>query len=84
MDVTKKRSDLIKLKSADLYLTVGVGCDFYLPYFKLNPEIKFCFGMTDVLQRKRPDLADDPLRMDITRSLLKARSKMIVVTFYFE
>ena len=84
VDVTKKRSNLIKLKSADLYLTVGVGCDFYLPYFKLNPEIKFCFGMTDVRRRDPPDLADDPQRMDITRSLLKARSKMIVVTFYFE
>lgn len=63
---------------------VGLGCDFYLPYFKLNPEIRFCLGLTDVLQRRRPDLADDPQRMDITRSLLKARSKMIVLTFYFE
>ncbi len=84
VDVAKKRNDFIKLKPADIYLTMGLGCDFYLPYFKLNPEIRFCLGLTDVLQRRRPDLADDPQRMDITRSLLKARSKMIVLTFYFE
>lgn len=83
-DVSKKRSDYLKLKSTDLYLTVGFGCDFYLPYFKLNPEIKFCFGLTDVIQHKRPDLADDPDRMKITQSLTKATSQMVVLTFYFE
>ena len=48
-DVAKKTSDYLKLKSGDIYLTVGLGCDFYLPYFKFNPEIKFCFGLTDLL-----------------------------------
>ena len=83
-DVTKKRSDIFQLKSTDFYLTVGFGCDFYLPYFKLNPEIKFCFGLGDVLVHDRPDLADDPLKFKYTQSLAKATSKMIVLTFYFE
>lgn len=83
-DVAKKRSDFLMLKSSDLYLSVGFGCDFYLPYFKLNPELKFCFGMTDVIQHDRPDLSDDPGKMKFTQSLKKATSKMIVLTFYFE
>ncbi len=83
-DVGKKRSDELKLKSSDFYLSVGFGCDFYLPYFKLNPEIKFCFGLTDVLQHDRPDLVDDPTKLKFTQSLSKATSKMIVLTFYFE
>ncbi len=83
-DVTKKRTDYLQLKSSDFYLSVGFGCDFYLPYFKLNPEIKFCFGLGDVLQHKRPDLADDPDSFKFTQSLIKATSKMIVLTFYFE
>lgn len=83
-DVAKKRSDFLKLKSTDVFLTVGFGCDFYLPYFKFNPEIKFCFGLLDVIQHDRPDLVDDPGRMDITRSLKKATSQMVVLTFYFE
>ena len=83
-DVTKKRSDFIKLKPTDFYLTVGFGCDFYLPFFKFNPEIKFCFGMTDVLDTNRPDLADDPGKLKFTQSLKKATSQMVVLTFYFE
>ena len=83
-DVSKKRSDLLRLTSSDVYLSIGFGCDFYLPYFKLIPEVKFCFGLTDILQHDRPDLADDPGRYKFTNSIAKATSKMIVFTFYFE
>ncbi len=83
-DVAKKRSDYLKLKSADVYLTVGLGCDFYLPYFKLISELKFCFGLTDVIQHDRPDLVDDPQKINVTSSLKKATSQMVVLTFYFE
>lgn len=83
-DVAKKTSDYLKLKSGDIYLTVGLGCDFYLPYFKFNPEIKFCFGLTDLLVHDRPDLVDEPAKFNITRSLSKAVSRIVVLTFYFE
>ncbi len=83
-DVGKKRSDFLQLKNADIFLTVGFGFDFYLPYFKLAPEVKFCFGLGDVLQHDRPDLADNPDKFKFTQSLTKATSKMVVVTFYFE
>ncbi len=83
-DVAKKRSDFLQLKTADMYLTVGFGCDFYLPYFKLIPELKFCFGFADVLQHDRPDLADDPGKMKYTQSLKKVTSQMVVLSFYFE
>lgn len=84
-DVNKYRSSqLLQLKKFDCFLTVGLGCDFYLPYFKFLPEVKFCFGLTDALRHKRPDLDDDPASMRFTRSLSKAASKMIVFTFYFE
>lgn len=83
-DVNKKRSDILQLKTADCYVSVGFGCDFYLPYFKLIPEVKFCFGLTDVLVHDRPDLVDDPLKYKFTQSLSKVTSKMVVLTFYFE
>lgn len=83
-DVAKKRSDYLKLKSTDVYLTIGFGCDFYLPYFKLIPEIKFCFGLSDILQHDRPDLVDDPAKLKYTQSLSKATSQMVVLSFYFE
>lgn len=84
IDVSKKTRDFIKLNSTDLYLTVGFGCDFYLPFFKLIPELKFCFGLTDVLKHDRPDLEDDPDRLKYTMSVSKAKSQMVVLTFYFE
>jgi hypothetical protein len=83
-DVSKKRSDILKLDASDFYLSVGFGCDFYLPYFKLIPEVKFCFGLADILTHDRPDLVDDPTRIKYTNSLSKATSKMIVFSFYFE
>lgn len=83
-DVSKKRSEYLKFNPMDAYLTVGLGCDFYLPFFKLNPEIKFCFGLTDILKHERPDLVDDPETIKITDSLTKVKSNMVVLTFYFE
>lgn len=83
-DVSKKRSDFLRMNTTDFYVSVGFGCDFYLPYFKLIPEVKFCFGLTDVLTHERPDLADDPNKFKFTQSIAKATSKMIVLTFYFE
>ncbi len=84
VDAAKKRTDYIKLKPFDFYVTAGFGCDFYLPFFKLNPEIKFCFGLTDVLVHKRDDLSEEPDRLKITQSLKRATTKMIVLSFYFE
>lgn len=83
-DISKKRSEFLRFNTSDFYLTLGMGCDFYLPYFKLNPEIKFCFGLTDILQHDRPDLVDDPVGLNITGSIKKVKSKMFVITFYFE
>lgn len=83
-DVSKKRSEFLRLNTSDCYLSIGFGCDFYLPYFKLIPEVKFCFGLRDMIQHDRPDLTDDPDKFKFTQSLTKATSRMIVFTFYFE
>lgn len=84
LDVSKKRPDFLQFNSTDFYLTLGLGCDFYLPFFKLNPEVKFCFGLSDILRHDRPDLADDPETIKMTNALKKVKSNMIVLTFYFE
>lgn len=84
VDLTRKSGEYIKLKSSDFYLTCGFGCDLYFPYFKLIPEVKFCFGLVDVVDHKRPDLTDDPAKQKFTQSLKKAVSSMVVFSFYFE
>lgn len=83
-DLSANRGDLIRLKPADIYLTLGLGCDFYLPYFKFIPEIKFCFGLLDIVNHDRRDLEDDPVTMRYTNAIKRAASAMVVLTFYFE
>jgi hypothetical protein len=83
LDLTVKKQKNLLLKSFDCYLEVGLGCDFYLPFFKFIPEIKFCYGLMDVIDKDRSDLTDETLNI-FTNSVDRGRSKMIVVSFYFE
>lgn len=83
-DVGKKSSDFLKIKGSEFMVSIGFGCDFYLPYFKLIPELKFCFGLTDCIRHDRPDLVDDPLRTAVNASLKRATTQMVVLSFYFE
>jgi hypothetical protein len=83
-DLSKDRSEQLKLKDADVMLTVGMGCDFYMPFFKLCPEVKFCFGLKNLLDKNRPDLEDNPEMVRFTQSVNKVKSNMVVVTFFFE
>ena len=83
-DLSKERPDLLRLKDFDMMLTVGMGCDFYLPFFKLCPELKFCFGLKNLLEKNRPDLQDNPQMEVFTKSVSKLKNSMMVLTFYFE
>lgn len=84
INLTGKSDDIIKLKRYDLFLEAGIGCDFYLPFFKLRPELKFMYGLTNSLDTGHAaELRDANLR-PYANSVSKARSKMIVLTFYFE
>lgn len=78
----KKRGALL-LKPFDCYIEVGLGCDFYLPFFKLIPELKFCFGLANLIDKNRSDLNDQSLQK-FTESVDKASSRLMVLTFYFE
>ena len=83
MDLTVKRQRAVLVQRADVAFEVGFGCDFYLPFFKLIPELKFCFGLADILVKNRTDLSDKNL-LKYTQSLDSATNRMMVLTFYFE
>ncbi len=84
LDLSKRRSEQYQFSNTDAMLSVGFGCDIYLPYFKLCPELKFCFGLRNILKKDRPDLEDDPVMENFTKSVNKITSNMVVLTFYFE
>lgn len=83
VELSSRKNRAILLKPFDIGIELGVGCDFYRPLFKLAPELKFSFGLIDILERERPDLKDETLQK-YTRSLLKATQRMITLSFHFE
>jgi hypothetical protein len=83
LDLTTKKQGMVTPKSFDCYAELGMGCDIYLPFFKLNPELKFCFGLRDILDHDRSYLTDQTLTK-YSNSIDRIHSKMIVLTFYFE
>lgn len=84
VNLSGKGNDYLKLKKFDAFLEVGGGCDFYLPYFKLRPELKFMYGLTNCLNTNHDKDIRDKSMLPYTNSVNSARSKMIVLTFYFE
>lgn len=80
--ITSKQSQL-RCKPFVLMLEAGMGCDMYLPFFKFIPELKFCFGLNNVLQKNRRDITD-PSQLVFTQSIDRATIGMVVLTFYIE
>lgn len=83
LDLTVKRQQQLLLKKFDCYLEAGFGCDFYWPWFKFIPEIKFCYGLLNIIDKNRDDMTDAS-QLIFSESIDKGRSKMIVFTLYFE
>lgn len=84
INLTGKSTDALKLKRTSLSLEFGVGCDFYLPYFKLRPELKFVYGLGNALDTKHAKELRDKSLLKYTHGVKEARTKMVVLSFYFE
>jgi hypothetical protein len=83
LDLGRKKDEAILLKTVDYGLTIGFGCDFYLPIVKVAPELRFSFGLTDLIEHNRTDITDNTLPK-FTNAISKGTSRMITLTFNFE
>ena len=83
IDLTARKHGALLTERLDCYLEVGMGCDIYLPYFKLIPELKFSFGLRDIIAHDRNDLIDASL-YKYTKSIDRGHASMISLVFYFE
>ncbi len=83
IELASKKNRAVLLKPFDSGVEIGAGCSFYLPLFTLSPELKFSFGLADLLETDRSDLKEEEL-MKYTRSLTKATQRMITLSFHFE
>jgi hypothetical protein len=82
-DLTTKDNNYLKLKPFNSFFEIGFGCDYYLPFFKLIPELKFCIGLNNILEKNRKDLQDKTMEI-FTKSVDNAHMNMIILTLYFE
>ena len=84
VNLTSKNQDFLQLKRTDTMIEVGLGCDLYLPFFKLIPELKFCYSLTNALDRSHADELQDTNKRMYANAVRSTQTKMIVLTFYFE
>ena len=57
---------------------------FYLPFFKLRPELKFVYALGNTLDTKHPQEIRDKNLLKYAQSASEAKTKMVVFSFYFE
>ena len=84
INLAGKDQEYVQLKRFDAMVNVGMGCDLYLPFFKLIPEIKFCYGLTNVLDTNHFNDLTDANKRIISQSVSKCNTSMFLFTLYFE
>lgn len=82
LSLGSKRGQELRERSLDYGFICSLGCDFYLRYFTLSPELTFSYGLPDVVMHDRKDLEDDA-RLRYTKALSGGRTRMIALTFNF-
>lgn len=82
-DLSKEKETPIVFNHVDYGIHIALGCDTYLPFFKLCPELRFNLGLADMIDHERKGLKDENL-MQYTNAISKARNKSISLIFYFE
>lgn len=84
INLSGKDNDYLKLKRYDMFFELGMGCDFYLPFFKLRPELKFMFSLTNSIDKNHVNHLKNRDMIMYTNSVSKTSTKLIALTFYFE
>ncbi len=73
--VDSKDNEIVKLRRYDYGYEIGLGFDFYMPFFKFSPEIKMYHGLNDLL------VQDGRVYSNMLSGLF---SKVFVLNFTFE
>ncbi|MDR0983336.1 MAG: PorT family protein [Culturomica sp.] len=72
----------LRTKPWDYYLEMGIGSDFYLPYFKLGIELRLSLGLRDILIHEYD--IQNPGFEGYTDALKKLKTRMFTLAFHFE
>jgi len=81
IDISKTgQEDLVRLKPFSLSAEAGMGWDTYLQFFRLSTELKFSFGLDNVLD----DGPKSTQPQVYTNAFSRLSSDMFVLSFHFE
>ncbi len=74
------------LRPYDLYVELGVGCDFYIAMAKVAMELKFSVGMLDLMPVPTDNFYKlaDPKFFQYVSSIDQIFSRMVVLSFHVE
>lgn len=82
IDISKSgQEDLVRLKPLSSYLEAGVGWDSYLQFFRLSTELKFSFGLDNVLD-VGPKVGVQP--QVYSNAFSRLSSNIFILSFHFE
>lgn len=81
IDISKSgQEDLVRLKPLSSYIEAGIGWDSYLQFFRLSTELKFSFGLNNVL-----DTGPKNTQAQVyTNALSRLSSNVFTLSFHFE
>lgn len=83
LDMGRDKQQPLLLQPINMYWEIGAGCDIYMPYFKLVPELKVCLGLGDILVHDRTDQSRDAF-LKYTNAFDAITSRLIVFSLQFE
>ena len=82
IDISKSgKEDLVSLKPASASIETGVGWDTYLQFFRLSTELKFSFGLDNVLGASPSALGNNQV---YSSAFSRLSSNMFILSFHFE
>ena len=74
-NIDDENQQIVKIKNHDFSYELGLGFDFYFPYFKFSPELKAHFGVSNLK-------ADDD--SVFSQSIKSLKTRGITISFSFE
>ncbi len=66
--------DVLQLNNVNMMADIGFGFDLYYPLFKFSPEIRFSFGLIDVVGSNN----------DFTAGIKDLKTKSVSIYFHFQ
>ncbi len=81
-DLGRKKEGALQLKRLDFGFVIGGGVDLYFRKFKLCPEIKYAFGLKNMMVMDPH--AEDVYPDTYVATLEKLKTRMLIVTISFE